>query len=408
MSYSLLETKTIEELCSIIDCEHRTPSYISKSEYLVVRTINIRNGQLTMENMKYTTIGDYKKWTSRAIPESGDILFTREAPVGNSCIVPNNIKICMGQRLVLLRPKQSETDSIFLSTILNSERTKSDIRRFLVGSTVSRINIQDIKKIRVIMPPLKEQKKIVEILSVWTKAIRVTELLIKNNRNQKKAFFQIIFKGDKRLSYNSHTRFKRKWKKIRLGDCINHKAGRALEKYVKDEAFYRFISIGNYSADGKYIDDGKRIELNRNTESGVLKKNDLVMILNDKTKYGNIIGSTILINESDRYIYNQRSVKILCKNGFDSTFFWHLLNSNHIRHNIFKKAQGDTQIHVNFTDLKSIELNIPEEIEQKKIALVLSCVDKELNALEKQLTYLKKEKDALLQQVLTGNRKLNN
>src|SRR5699024_11474684 len=66
MPYSLLEAKPIEELCKVVDCEHKTAPYVDESDYLVVRTSNVRDGQLVMESMKYTTLEGYNEWTSRA------------------------------------------------------------------------------------------------------------------------------------------------------------------------------------------------------------------------------------------------------------------------------------------------------------------------------------------------------
>ena len=84
MPYSEVEEKPIHELCRIIDCEHKTAPYVDESEFLVVRTSNVRNGQLVMDDMKYTTQAGYKEWTQRGAPEFGDVLFTREAPAGET------------------------------------------------------------------------------------------------------------------------------------------------------------------------------------------------------------------------------------------------------------------------------------------------------------------------------------
>ena len=141
MPYRSVEDKEISQLCTVVDCEHKTAPYIEESEYLVIRTSNVRNGRLQMKDMKYTTSMGFHKWTQRAVPEYGDVFFTREAPAGESCLVPYDKNVCMGQRMVMLRPKKDIIDPVFLSLILNTERTKADISRLSIGSTVSRINI---------------------------------------------------------------------------------------------------------------------------------------------------------------------------------------------------------------------------------------------------------------------------
>uniref|UniRef100_UPI0025B69C38 restriction endonuclease subunit S n=1 Tax=Aeromonas caviae TaxID=648 RepID=UPI0025B69C38 len=178
MPYSDIEAKAIQELCKVIDCEHKTAPYVEHSEFLVVRTSNVRNGQLVMDDMKYTTQAGYNEWTQRSVPEYGDVLFTREAPAGESCLVPTGKKVCMGQRMVMLRPNKKKVDPVYLSLILATEKCKSNISRLSIGSTVSRINIADIKKLRVATPPLPEQRKIAQILPTWVKAISTTEQLL--------------------------------------------------------------------------------------------------------------------------------------------------------------------------------------------------------------------------------------
>ncbi len=149
----------------VIDCEHKTAPYVEKSEYMVVRTSNVRNGELVLEDMKFTHSAGFKEWTKRAVPSSGDVLFTREAPAGESCLVPSHYKVCMGQRMVLLRPSNDVIDADFFSMFLTSEMAKKRIFEMSIGTTVSRINIEDIKKIPCVLPPKTEQKKIAEAIT---------------------------------------------------------------------------------------------------------------------------------------------------------------------------------------------------------------------------------------------------
>ena len=165
---------------------------------------------------------------------------------------------------------------------------------------------------------------------------------------------------------------------------------------------YKFISIGNYSTQGKYIDNGNRIILNDITQTKLLNKNDLVMVLNDKTADGKIIGATILIDEDYTYIYNQRSERLVCNENIFPLFFWFLLNSELIRKKIFAMAQGGTQIYINFSSIKSINIVLPPLNEQKAIADILSNADEEIELLNKQLELYTEQKKGLMQNLLTG------
>ncbi|MBT7117981.1 MAG: restriction endonuclease subunit S, partial [Campylobacteraceae bacterium] len=189
------------------------------------------------------------------------------------------------------------------------------------------------------------------------------------------------------------------WEETTVGKNISNIGGTALEKFVSENSTYKFISIGNYSINGKYIDNGQRVEFNEKTKTKLLNKNDLVMVLNDKTSSGDIIGSSILIDEDNKYIYNQRSERITCKDNILPLFLWHYFNSKQFRKKVFSLAQGGTQIYINFPSIKSMLIKLPCLEEQTKIANFLSSIDNKIEQTQKQLEKTKEFKKALLQQM---------
>lgn len=198
------EVQNLSEILErVVDCEHKTAPYVENSSYLVVRTNNVKNGQLILADMKFTTQEAFDEWTSRAVPSDGDILFTREAPAGESCLVPPNMKICMGQRMVLLRTNRSIVDARFLSIYLNSQAGIDAIFQRVIGTTVSRINIEDIKKIPCVIPELDEQQKISNLIaSVQTKQ-NVLALKLAEMKIVKKGLMQDLLTGKVRVASHS-------------------------------------------------------------------------------------------------------------------------------------------------------------------------------------------------------------
>ena len=190
----------------------------------------------------------------------------------------------------------------------------------------------------------------------------------------KKGIIQQIFNQIIRFRKEDNSEFP-EWEEKLLEDVFENQGGAGLEKYVVNSGKYKFISIGNYSKNGLYLDNLQRISLNEKTKNKMLNKNDLVMVLNDKTAAGDIIGSTILIDKDDTYIYNQRSERLICTNQIDSKFAWFYLNSRKFRKNIFKISQGGTQIYVNFPMVKKLKILLPSFSEQKKIASFLTAIN---------------------------------
>ncbi|MEL4273940.1 restriction endonuclease subunit S [Shewanella xiamenensis] len=184
----------------IVDCEHKTAPYVDKSDYLVIRTSNVRNGSLVFNDMKYTHADGYNDWTKRAVPTVGDVLFTREAPAGESCLVPERLKVCMGQRMVLLRPNKKSIIPSFFSSYLTSETASKLIYDLSIGTTVTRINIEDIRRIPCVVPPLEEQHQISEALSSVQQLLDKKSEKLFSLQNTKKALMQDLLTGKVRVT----------------------------------------------------------------------------------------------------------------------------------------------------------------------------------------------------------------
>tara|TARA_R110002051_G_scaffold95821_2_gene165872 strand:+ start:29742 stop:30824 length:1083 start_codon:yes stop_codon:yes gene_type:complete len=194
------EIKKLEEVIDeIVDCEHKTVPYVGQSKYLVVRTTNVRNGELIYDEIKYTTKEGYEAWTKRATPSFGDVFFTREAPAGESCMVPRDLQICMGQRMVLLRPDSRVVLPEYFSLFLASEPAKLAIYELSIGTTVSRINIEDIKKIPCITPPLSEQESIFNAVESVQNSISSKQRKLDSLISVKKALMQDLLTGKVRV-----------------------------------------------------------------------------------------------------------------------------------------------------------------------------------------------------------------
>ena len=405
MPYSLLEAKPIEELCKVVDCEHKTAPYVDESDYMVVRTSNVRDGQLVMESMKYTTLEGYNEWTSRAVPEYGDVLFTREAPAGESCLVPSDTKVCMGQRMVMLRPHKSEVDPVFLSMILNTEKTKNDIYRLSIGSTVSRINIADIKKLKVASPPLPEQQKIAKILSTWDKAISTTERLIENSTQQKKALMQQLLIGKKRLLDESGNQFAGEWEEVKLsnlGSTFNGLTGKTKVDFGSGKKYIPYMNIfKNTFIDTDNLD---YVNIDANEKQSAVQFGDVFFTTSSETP-DEVGMSSVLLTKTEESIYLNsfcfgfRPFKI---NEIAPAFIGYMLRSSHVRRKIAILAQGATRYNLSKVQLLKISITLPSLEEQQKIATVLTNADKEVELLEQQLADLQQEKKALMQVLLTG------
>ncbi|EGR4314722.1 restriction endonuclease subunit S [Vibrio cholerae] len=132
----------------VVDCPHSTPKWTDEG-IIVLRNQNIKNGVLDLSAPSFTNEEDYQKRIKRAAPKAGDIVFTREAPMGEVCMIPEGLKCCLGQRQVLLRPK-SDVNGQYLFWALQSPYVQQQIAwNEGTGSTVSNVRIPVLKALNI-------------------------------------------------------------------------------------------------------------------------------------------------------------------------------------------------------------------------------------------------------------------
>ena len=171
-----MNNQTLNDYCEfIIDCLHKTaPIEDSETGYYSIRTPDIGRGRLNLEKANRVSKDTYDKWTIRGVPQAGDLILAREAPVGNVGIVPENVKVCCGQRTVHIRPDRSKIDPGYLVYLMNGDEIQDKIKGYSQGVTVAHLNMEDIRALVLPdIPPLPIQRKIAGVLSAYDDLIEV-------------------------------------------------------------------------------------------------------------------------------------------------------------------------------------------------------------------------------------------
>jgi type I restriction enzyme S subunit len=156
------EVRRTKQLClAIIDCKNRTPELVEDGEFSVVRTTNIRNGEFNPRGSYSTDRRNFEIWTQRGAPKLGDVFFTREAPVGEACLVPDRIDLCMGQRMMYFRPDPDVLDAGFMLNSIYGPVVRKYIEIQVNGSTVGHLRLGQVSALPLLWCPVTEQKAIV-------------------------------------------------------------------------------------------------------------------------------------------------------------------------------------------------------------------------------------------------------
>lgn len=258
-----------------------------------------------------------------------------------------------------------------------------------------------INDIDVLAPKHGEQQTIGQFFAAIDHLITLHQRKYDKLTKAKKSMLEKMFpKNGTNVPEIRFKGFTDAWEQRKLGDFGKTTGGTSIESEFSEEGQYKVISIGSYSENSVYNDQGLRAIKSDKTNNRVLNRNDLTMILNDKTTSGNIIGRVLLIEESGIYVYNQRTERIeINVNEYDPVFLYEMLNAPNIREKIIKQAQGNTQIYVNWPTISLLDYMIPSKEEQVKIGECLHNLSNLITLHQRKLEKLKILKKACLEKM---------
>lgn len=265
-----------------------------------------------------------------------------------------------------------------------------DIFSFLTrqGAGRFKLNKAALEKIPLLVPPFAEQQKIAKILSAWDEAIATIEQLLANSEQEKKALMQQLLTGKKRLPG-----FEEDLSRLKLSEAAHVSMGSSPKSAAYNEEGIG-LPLVQGNADIKNRESAPRIysaEITKECEFGDI-------LLSVRAPVGTVavaqhhacIGRGICSiragkNASQEYLYQ-----------------WMLLYEPRWA----SKAQGSTFESINSVDVKNLEIKLPDLREQIAVAQILHAADREADALVQEIQYLRQEKKALMQQLLTGKRRV--
>ena len=372
---------------------------------VMIRTTNFEANDFT-NNLIYIDEHAYE-FLKKSKVYASDLIMNKIANPGTVYFMPEISKpVSLGMNLFLIRINPKKANPYFIYAYLR--KNEYYVKSFASGSTTKTITKDDVRRLKVYTPPLAEQNKIAQILSTWDQAISVTEKLLENSQQQKKALMQQLLTGKKRLLDENGERFSGEWNEYSLGNLGNTFTG--LTGKTKDDfgSGVPYITYMN-------IFKNSRIDINQ-VDYVVIKEDEN----QNSVRYGDIFFTTssetaeevgmssVLLEEVERLYLNSfcfgfrlSNFKVLLPQ-----FAAYILRSSNIRKQISILGQGATRYNLSKNQLMKLILRLPTIVEQKKIAEVLTLSDQEIENLQKKLDCLKQEKKALMQQLLTGKKRV--
>lgn len=404
------EVKELQFLCKkiAVGLAISVTPFMRTSGVKLIRNQNIKRNYFNSDSVVYIDEVFANSNKSKKV-RHGDVVAVRTGSnIGEACVVPKDFDGALTFTTLIARPNPELLDSFYLSTHINSERGISEVNRLCAGGGKPNLNSGELKRYRLLTPPLAEQKKIAQILSTWGKAITTTEQLLANSQQQKKALMQQLLTGKKRLLDQNGERFSGDWEAVilgELGSTYSGLTGKTKEDFGKGKPYIPYINIFRNSRIDLYTVE--KVDIASDEKQASAQYGDIFFTTSSEVPEEVGMSSVLLDHVKDLYLNS------FCfgfrLNSFDALqpeYARYLFRSEQVRRAISVMGQGATRYNLSKKQLMKLELTLPPIPEQQKIAAVLSAADQEITTLQQQLDRLKQEKKALMQQLLSGMRRV--
>lgn len=360
-----MEKRHLKDLChSITDCPHSTPKWTDAGK-IVIRNQNIRNGRLDLSTTYYTDEENFAKRRVRAVPEPGDIIITREAPMGEVCLVPQGIECCLGQRMVLLKPNPNLCDSRYLLYCLLSREVQHQISWSEgTGTTVSNLRIPHLEQLEIPYKDLSTQKKIAAVLGAIDRLIDNNDICNTNLGKQLQNLYTEWFVSmtpfaDEEKCVTEFGPIPCSWQVASLQDFIFFQEGPGIRnwQYVTSDGI-KFINI-RCIIDGD-IDTSSANMISTEEATGkyshfMLDENDIVVSCS-----GTLGRYAIVRKEHLPLCLNTSVIRFKPKKReSDFSYVYSYLTSKEFANRQKEMASGSVQVNFGPTHLKKILMVVP-------------------------------------------------
>jgi type I restriction enzyme, S subunit len=323
------------------------------------------------------------------IGEDGENILSRNLPL----IFPVDGKVWVNNHAHVLRCRENICRE-YLCDYLNT----LDFAPLNTGTAQPKLNKKSVENLLVRLPPLPEQKKIAEILSTWDAAIETTDKLLANAEAQKRALMHQLLTGKRRLKGFEG----REWKLTALkatGQIVGGGTPDSDDETAWDGHVNWATPTEITGLDGRYIGATSRritTEGLRSSAAKLLPKGSLLVCTRAT------IGQMAIAAEA--ICTNQGFKSIVPNDRHDVEFLFHLLA--YFKNSLIRWACGSTFLELSKSDFEKLTFLMPERDEQQRIAEAINSIDDQRSLIAAEIGALKHMKKALMQQLLTGKRRV--
>ena len=341
---------------------------------------------------------------------AGDILYGKLRPYLDKAVIADFTGICSTDLLVIDQDKKKVQPN-FLMYIIHSPNFISHAISTTSGTNHPRTSWNAIAKFKLGLPPLSEQKKIAEILSTVDQAIeKVSEAIEKTQRLKKGLMQELLTKGIGHMEFKDTEvgKIPKEWKSIKLEEISIGSPQNGLyknkESYGNGFKIVRMTEL--FREDVLIINDMALVNVSKEELARFsLHPGDLLFARRSLKIEGS--GKCVLVPKIDEPILFESSIIRITLNKMLAypLFFLYYLNSVG-RKQISRMTRTVAVSGITGRDLQKIFIPLPSLHEQQKIAEILTTVDERLELLRKRKERLERTKKGLMEDLLTGKKRV--
>ncbi|MBR6063202.1 MAG: restriction endonuclease subunit S [Bacteroidales bacterium] len=327
----------------------------------------------------------------------GDICFagSGETPedIGKCAAYIEERTAFAGGDIIILSPNKG-INSIWLSYVLNSDIGGKQRYKSAQGFSIVHIYPDNLKRIQIPTPTLKEQRRIVSVLSLWDTAIAKQTALIEKLTLRKRGLMQQLLTGKKRLKG-----FEGEWEKIKFKEIFQRKT-----QTVNDSSNIQVLSVTKEGIVPQKEYFNKEIASDDTSKYLLVEKGDLAM-----SGLNFWMGSCHILTQYKKGIISPAYKVFSIRDGFSIEYIVNFVQSYHFKSSLLGSSVIGASIVRRNLDLEMLEewtYSLPSLPEQKAISDILTYADKEIEIQKQKLAAMQAQKKGLMQVLLTGKRRI--
>lgn len=374
--------------------------YVTEGEGVrAFRSGNVRENAVQDDKWVYLSDEGHQK-NSKSKLCAGDVLVVRTGFAGTACVVPKEFDGCNCIDILFARPDLNKVVPEYLAQLTNSEQGRRQVFSGQSGLAQKHLNVSSYSKMTFALPPVYEQRRIVEILSTWDQSIATAERLLANSQQCTRDLMTSMLSGHRRFHG-----FSDKWRHVDFDTVFE----RVTRKNTKQNTNVLTIS-------GEHGLISQRDYFNKSVASANLSGYTLLhrydFAYNKSYSAGYPMGAIKPLMAYDAGVVSSLYLCFRLRGDVDADFdfFRHYFEAGLLNQEIESIAQEGARNHgllnVSVTDFFKLQLHIPCAPEQRRIAEVINVARAEEVRLQAQVQALRQEKAALMSQLLTGKRRV--